>query len=643
MKRLLYRVLTLAAVVCIRLDPVCADELDEHAADPIVMISGQFGETPTFGAGIVFGREKDQLIIVTANHVVRSGGTGATGLRVALRTAPDKVLAAKLLAHFDAALDLAVISVENLSAKGIDVCSLSLDRLAKQHAVKRGDAVYPIGNPNGVAWGMPVRSDAISDISGDSVVFQSTLIARGHSGGGLLSADGQLVAMIQADEPPYGRGVEMHKILKTLERWKYTTDLNLVLEEGDTQLGRAISENNIDEVRRLLSQACTSVNAKHKEIGSSTPLQLAARRGRLNMAKLLIEAGAEVNAGSVGNTPLGLAAESGNADLVQLLLSYGAKVNANDPCCSGPLHSAAASGAPDVVKLLLANGADPNAPGYGHQTPIFAALRAKRDAEYATEEEILGVLIQNGANVNWTDRDGDTPLLFAVEFEQPKAVKILLQNGAIVETKGRHKESAIELVAHHSNAKSREIAALLLTSSSTVVQEEGARLLGQSAREGWANVAELLIKKGVNVKERAGGAALKDAATNGRAEVVAVLLAGGANPDGVDGAQTPLQLVLNGVNKVKMEAALRLEIVQLLVSKGAKVNVDTNPHLLPYREPLFLALFELTPPDLQIAEFLTRHGAAVNARNDEGKSLLDIGRFTKNQQAINFLLKAKAR
>lgn len=627
----IHRRLILAALVCVHSSALRADEIGPQSTGVVVMITGHFGETPTFGAGLIFGREKDRLYIVTADHVVRSGSTAAADLRIRLMTSPEKDLPAKLLAQSDRALDVAVLSVENLSANGIKTCFFSLDRLPAPDAAKRGDAVYPVGNPNGRGWNMPVRPDAISDVSGDTVEFQSTLIARGHSGGGLLTADGLLIAMIQADEPPYGRALKIPRLLEVLRNWKYPIDLNMQVGEGDTPLTRAVREDNVDEAKRLLSQVCTDANAKSSEANSWTPLQLAARRGRLIMAKLLIDAGAEVNAESFFETPLGLSAQSGNADLVQLLISHGAIVNANNSCCAGPLHLAAGAAAPDVVKVLLSNGADPNAEGYAQQTPIYGALRAKRDVEYgAAEEEILRALIQAGAKVNWTDRDGDTPLCLAAEFSQPRAVKILLEAGADASVKCRNEKPLI------SNARERKVVALVAAASSKINEQDGARLLDQCAQEGWDEVADLVIRHGMNVKGDAGGEALELAVENGHSTVVGVLLASGAKPG------RALQLALNGVNAIQMDAGSRLEIVKLLVSKGAKVNVDPSPYVT-HMEPLYLTLFRLTPPDLKIAAFLIAHGATVNRVNDEGRSFLDIARLVGNQDVVDFLLKAGAR
>src|ERR1700678_1571657 len=162
----------LLAIFCFSVCLLRADGFDPHGLDPIVIIDGNFGATPTFGAGVIFSREKDTLYIVTANNVVRGRGAAATQLTVRLRNAPDKKLPAKVLEPFDSALHLAVLSVGNLAAKGIHVCSLSLDRLASSGSAERGDSVFPVGDPNGVAWAMPVQPGAISDVSSGSIVFE---------------------------------------------------------------------------------------------------------------------------------------------------------------------------------------------------------------------------------------------------------------------------------------------------------------------------------------------------------------------------------------------------------------------------------------------------------------------------------------
>jgi cytochrome c len=95
--------------------------------------------------------------------------------------------------------------------------------------------------------------------------------------------------------------------------------------------------------------------------GYATPLYYAVTRRHLEAARLLVERGADVNAGSkLGDPPVMAAVAKGNLDLVALLLAKGA-----DPNRTGgelaPLHLSVKQGCLDCVKALIAAGADVNA------------------------------------------------------------------------------------------------------------------------------------------------------------------------------------------------------------------------------------------------------------------------------------------
>ena len=108
-------------------------------------------------------------------------------------------------------------------------------------------------------------------------------------------------------------------------------------------------------------------------------LQVAAGEGRALIVGMLIDAGADVNAGPVyydGRTALQAAAGGGHLEVVETLLTSGADVNSPPAYCSRTaLQAAAGGGHLEVVERLLTAGADVNAgpADHGGRTALQAA------------------------------------------------------------------------------------------------------------------------------------------------------------------------------------------------------------------------------------------------------------------------------
>lgn len=131
------------------------------------------------------------------------------------------------------------------------------------------------------------------------------------------------------------------------------------------------------------------------------PLYYAVSGAHLEAAKLLIEAGADVNALSgFGIGPLGPAVGKRNLDLIKLLLDHGANPNSTIGT-ETVLHSAAEHGCLDCVKALVEAGADVNAVSSNDQyrTPLhLAKLRGFSEvADYLT---MHGVVIPKPAPIS---------------------------------------------------------------------------------------------------------------------------------------------------------------------------------------------------------------------------------------------------
>jgi hypothetical protein len=122
--------------------------------------------------------------------------------------------------------------------------------------------------------------------------------------------------------------------------------------------------------------------------------------------------------------PLLLALEAGQPELARLLIEAGADVNIKSKMYMTPLRVATQSGDLEAVKLLLAKGASPNAPE-DEFPPFFYAI-------FKGHDDIARVLIDGGTDLNRSYIDGERRLTagdLAVLAKKPLLVGLIRQRG----------------------------------------------------------------------------------------------------------------------------------------------------------------------------------------------------------------------
>jgi len=128
--------------------------------------------------------------------------------------------------------------------------------------------------------------------------------------------------------------------------------LNEVSDHGFTPLGIAAHFGNEDIVRFLLASGADP-NIQSQNGYNVYPLHSAISAGFDNIAKMLIEAGAEVNVvQSSRTTPLHLASQQGNIDLIILLLEHGANVEVKNDMGLTASDLAAEKGHREIAEIL---------------------------------------------------------------------------------------------------------------------------------------------------------------------------------------------------------------------------------------------------------------------------------------------------
>jgi hypothetical protein len=234
-----------------------------------------------FGSGIILGTRSDTLFLATANHVVRRGGEVADAVDVRVYWQPDVPIRAVLLPDSDGSLDLALLAVSPLASLPADTASFArmrmrpsaatadpgirdptsasdqrfsvgaipFDRLGDLDILERGDPIWLLGQPNGLPWRINTSPERFIGFRGESLDFESNLLARGHSGGALLNEDYEVIGMLKSDQAPYGEAVALYAIARRLEDWGYPVDLRLRAPQLSAAQGRTCVLTSLGDTR----------------------------------------------------------------------------------------------------------------------------------------------------------------------------------------------------------------------------------------------------------------------------------------------------------------------------------------------------------------------------------------------------------
>ena len=291
-------------------------------------------------------------------------------------------------------------------------------------------------------------------------------------------------------------------------------------------------------------------------------LFLAVEGNHVEIAKILLEfkqikSKIDFKHKVTGFTPLHHAVHHCNIEMAKLLLDHGANVNArNEKAFTSALHSACALKLPlEFVKLLVEKGAEIDLQHSDGGTPMMLALAAKN-------VEVVKYLLENGANPNnhTKERNGKIyPLHMILDqdkfLNQDKLLdmaifKLLIKHGAKLETKcgGYGKLTPLQLAARR--GKSFETKYLIdMGADMNVLDDLGRSAVHIAIQEGSKrslDTAKILIKAGANVNTAFGDnmlwSPLHSAVMDNDFEMVKLLVEAGANVNAKDrNGRTPIR------------------------------------------------------------------------------------------------------
>ena len=185
----------------------------------------------------------------------------------------------------------------------------------------------------------------------------------------------------------------------------------------------------------------------------------AVMRGDTSQVRLLLRQGADVNAAQAdGMTALHWAATRGDAVLTKMLVAAGARVDAFTRNGNyTPLHLAAKSGRGAALKVLLAAGADVKAATTTGGATALHFAAADGDAETVT------ALLDKGAPVDIRELAwSQTPLMWAASYNRVKALEALIKGGANIEATSKIEDIGARERADRAmlTARARRVAAI---------------------------------------------------------------------------------------------------------------------------------------------------------------------------------------
>lgn len=254
------------------------------------------------------------------------------------------------------------------------------------------------------------------------------------------------------------------------------------LRWGETDLTHFAAKGDVEKIRALLAGG---VNPNERNRSNWTALHCVGMRGKPEIARLLVEHGADLEAEEdLKETPLVTACRFGNAEIIPVLIELGANVRHR----AKEKHTAlwyAISSMKDVeiVKMLIAAGANANETYAWGDNPFLLAVSAQKPAvvnyllpltkdparmnkhqvcaiRFAAsynDTDLIEKLLALGVDADQANDYGHTPLMSAAENNSLAAAKILLAAGADPLRKTEYGDSAVSLAERRENPEMYEL------------------------------------------------------------------------------------------------------------------------------------------------------------------------------------------
>ena len=304
------------------------------------------------------------------------------------------------------------------------------------------------------------------------------------------------------------------------------------LHDFQTPLQIALVHDRIDIAKWLVTECGADV--KLNRLGTAAgPLQLTIPRGRVEMAKMLLDKGARITSTEDSRlSPLNAAVVANNLDMVKLFLDYHPhEVNVPERISNcTPLQEAAARGYVEMAEYLLQKGASVDQGSWKGplktRLPLYIAMKKGYS-------NMVQLLLRHGANVTGKLEDGQTYLHLATSLGRTDFVRWILEKNPDIDERNKDGRTAL-LIA---------------------------------AQNGYYTIAELLVSHNanVNIPTINGFTPLLSAVALNHFKLVQLLVSNSADVNAVCtlNGDTPLSVAIDADN---------IELAEYLVQQGADLS-----------------------------------------------------------------------
>lgn len=367
--------------------------------------------------------------------------------------------------------------------------------------------------------------------------------------------------------------------------------------------------NQKPEIAHLLLQRGANIDLTQTQSTIVTPpLHYAAYNGYVQLVELLLEWNPDLELKDANNlTPLFVSMAQPNLEITRMLLAAGADVNAVAYNSASTLGVALSKKRLDLVQLLIDHGfVVDQRNGHDQKVASYLSIAAKQGGE-----DVVLILLENKANVDVCDMNGTTPLMIAAQRDHSGIVNLLLKYGANIKAVDRQKHTALHFAARNHSTSTTMSLLLENTSEVDVISLAGMTPLMIAAQNDLPGNVEILLAHGANPNRSCHDQMTplhRAAACADSSKTLALIL--GKNAKVVDlrdiDGETPLMSALRFDHICNVEVLLAhganpnlrqedgytylhhaarfgsLRMVSLLLEKGADPNYDTVYGFTPY-------------------------------------------------------------